>query len=311
MTTYIYTYSNDNVLEHSWYVGKANDIGVRWNRCKDEKREDNCRKWDLVQVHLKAGTIPFFHTLEVVPMSKWEEREIYWIAYGREQGWPLTNISRGGNGTGTLREDVLVRLRVSQKGKPNTFKGKKHTPEALAKISAASKGKKRSVEVCAKISTAQKGKPKSLEYRIALRVATKGRPGKKHTLEACAKISAAQKGKKLTLEHRKQLSELRKAAHRAGLYDYCKRKPGEFHHSEESRLKTSRSLKEWLETPEGVQSRKQSSEACSRRWSTPAFKATMCEVGKIAGTSFHARLTPDEHVTWVDSIRRSKCHIQV
>lgn len=65
-------------------------------------------------------------------------------------------------------------------------KGRKHTPEACAKMSASRMGRKNSPEATAKTAAANRGKPLSPERR--------------------AKISAAHKGKKLTLEHRHKIA---------------------------------------------------------------------------------------------------------
>lgn len=226
VSTYIYAYSNDNVLGHSWYVGKANDIEERWRACRREKRENNCRKWDLVQAHLKARTKPFIHTLEIVPMEQCDEREKYWIAFGRAQGWPLTNISRGG-GLGTHREDTLKRmvakqlgvrpsletrekLRASHLGCKHTLEhvakartaatGKKRPPEFGERIRARQLGKKHSLERCANISKAKKGKPSP----------KKGKPGPKLTLETRAKMSVSHTGKKHSALAKRHMSEAAK-----------------------------------------------------------------------------------------------------
>lgn len=197
MITYVYSYSDDGTVGHGWTVGKANNIEARWKECRYELRENNCRKWDLVQAHLKAGTKPFFHILEVVQLvngKEWEEREKYWITFGRSQGWPLTNISRGGNGIGTHREDARAKLGV-------TKKGKQLTPECCAKISAALVGHSVSLETRARISAAHKGKPRKKltpEHRAKMGVANKG---KKLSDVTRVRMSVAQKGKKQTSEH--------------------------------------------------------------------------------------------------------------
>ena len=76
---------------------------------------------------------------------------------------------------------------------PRGFEGRRHTPEARAKISEANKGKKLSPETKAKISAAQKGKKVSPETRSKLSEANKG---KKYTQETKAKISEAMSGEK-------------------------------------------------------------------------------------------------------------------
>ncbi len=121
--------------------------------------------------------------------------EVFWIAYFRAAGCRLTNISDGG-GSG--------------------MKGKTHSPEARAKLSAANKGRKLTPEHCAlislnaierhknpefrekrsKISKAKWADPefrKKMEPVLALK---RGRPLGPHTAEAKEKIAASKRGVK-------------------------------------------------------------------------------------------------------------------
>jgi len=85
--------------------------------------------------------------------------------------------------------------------------GMKHTPEALAKMSACVKGRKHSEETKRKISEGNKGKKMSPEaidkHRLAI-------IGKKASEETRAKQSAARKGRKWSDESRAKLSAAKK-----------------------------------------------------------------------------------------------------
>jgi hypothetical protein len=74
----------------------------------------------------KAGFKP-----EMVELEKVEglgnEEEVFWIGYLKAMGCRLTNLTLGGEGA---------------LGVAPANKGKKHTPEAIAKIAAASRGRK-------------------------------------------------------------------------------------------------------------------------------------------------------------------------
>ncbi len=86
-------------------------------------------------------------------------------------------------------------------------KGSKHTPGALAKMSAAHKGKKFSAEHKAKLSAVQKGKkrgPHSDETKTKISAANKG---KKRSDEHRVKISAAMTGRVFSKEHSARKSE--------------------------------------------------------------------------------------------------------
>lgn len=101
-------------------------------------------------------------------------------------------------------------------GSDNGMFGKKHTPEAIAKMSVAAKKRRHSPEALAKISEAMKGKPSgnkghkwTEEHREKARVANSGlnNPmyGKKHSLETLEKQRQDKLGKKLSVEHRQKI----------------------------------------------------------------------------------------------------------
>lgn len=93
--------------------------------------------------------------------------------------------------------EARAKISASLKGNKRT-KGNKLSPSHRAKIGAALKGNKLSSEHCAKISAAKKGKKgkkHSPETRARLSAILKGhkrRLGQKHSLETRAKMSAAQ-----------------------------------------------------------------------------------------------------------------------
>lgn len=67
---------------------------------------------------LKDGHIPIISILEICSIKGWEEREKYWIAYGKSIGWRLTNLTAGGEGTkGYLfTEEVKDKMRSAKVG---------------------------------------------------------------------------------------------------------------------------------------------------------------------------------------------------
>jgi len=56
------------------------------------------------------------------------------VAHGRAQGWPLTNSTDGGDGVPNLSGESKARMLA-------TWKGRKHRPESLVRIGAASRGR--------------------------------------------------------------------------------------------------------------------------------------------------------------------------
>ncbi len=80
--------------------------------------------------------------------------------------------------------------------------GKEIGPETRAKISAANKGKKRSPEFCAAMSVRQKGIKRSPDFCAKVSAGLMGHPTSDETK---AKISASLMGKKFSLERRQGL----------------------------------------------------------------------------------------------------------
>jgi len=131
------------------------------------------------------------------------------IAFWRNSGCDLTNLTNGGEGISGFKHSVETRQKLSNlnKGMPATFKGKKHTDdtrrilseiakkrgapkltlEQKEKASAWHRGRKRSPETCAKISAKAKGRSSP----------NKGKPnpnkGSTLPLEVRAKMSEAAK----------------------------------------------------------------------------------------------------------------------
>ena len=82
------------------------------------------------------GLRPLITVIENCTRDVLSDREIFWIAEGRRRGWPLTNLTNGGDGT-TGR--VVSASQIEAIGA--RFRGKKLPLETRAKISAANTGK--------------------------------------------------------------------------------------------------------------------------------------------------------------------------
>lgn len=92
----IYIYAlQDPRTEQIRYIGKTGNLKSRLYfhlQCKDVNRH----KVGWIQQLKTEGLKPAMLTLEETTEVDWPEREKYWIAHGRQEGWPLTNISEGG-----------------------------------------------------------------------------------------------------------------------------------------------------------------------------------------------------------------------
>jgi hypothetical protein len=210
---YIYAYirSKDSITAKAgtpYYIGKG--IGNRAYIQHKRRNNSDALPFDNHRIVILESNLTEIGAFAL------ERRMIRW--YGRKNDGTgiLQNILDGGNGG-------------CPKGRPSPTKGKKHTEEAKAKISAAGMGRKcpKSPEHRKKLSEANKGKKLSSEEKARRAELRKGKvisdetrkklseAGKGHIVsqETRDKISASNTGKKKnitkpkSLEHRKKLSE--------------------------------------------------------------------------------------------------------
>jgi len=148
------------------YVGSSQDIKTRWRKHRNGLRGGYHPNPHLQNAWNLYGKDAFlFEVIEYCPVDKLTEREQFWLD-GIRQFVPVFNIA----------EYTEAAMR-----------GRTHTPETKAKISAAGMGRVASEEARAKMSAAQKGNTNCLGYH--------------HTPEHRAKISAALKGRPRSDEH--------------------------------------------------------------------------------------------------------------
>jgi hypothetical protein len=80
-----------------YYVGKSNDPDTRLIQHLEKRSNPHKIAW--IESLEAEGLTPELVILETVDRANWKESERYWIALGREEGWPLTNILDGGEGS--------------------------------------------------------------------------------------------------------------------------------------------------------------------------------------------------------------------
>lgn len=118
------------------YIGKSIRPKERLrDHCNDRSV---CHRTNWIQSVLAQGDRPHLVILEELPDgANWQAVERKWIAYARRSHWSLTNSTDGGDG--------VVNLCAESKAKMlRTWTGRKHRPESLIKIGAASRGRKKS-----------------------------------------------------------------------------------------------------------------------------------------------------------------------
>jgi len=138
--------------------------------------------------------------------SHWEQRlnitrlndaEIWWIAYGRASGWPLFNKASGGIGSAGFR-----RTNESRDLMRAAHLGKKLTPVHRARIGAAGTGRRHSLETRAKMSVAATGRTIPNDVRAKISASTKLNMT---SADYLMKLRMAKLGKVFTPEHRAKI----------------------------------------------------------------------------------------------------------
>lgn len=117
------------------YIGKSERPAERLTNHMNEK--SNCHRSHWLQSLRRQGLKPEMVIFERIEGEgwPWQCSERFWIAYGRAQGWPLTNNTEGGDGVSGL--PIETRQRIAA-----TWIGRKHRPESIEKLRAASTGRK-------------------------------------------------------------------------------------------------------------------------------------------------------------------------
>ena len=113
------------------YIGKSSEVQKRFKAhlyAASSSGRTHRQRW-MAKV-LAAGLKPSLVILEEVDSGDWKEAERRWIAQALEQGWPLTNITSGGDGASPLNEAARA-LKKAQMSKPET----------RARMSAAAKAR--------------------------------------------------------------------------------------------------------------------------------------------------------------------------
>lgn len=94
-----------------------------------------CHRVNWIAELSRLGLKPEIRLIERLEGSiPWQEAERHWIAYGRKNGWPLTNNTSGGDGVSDLPPETRARMRL-------TWLGRKHSEETKQRLSVARRGR--------------------------------------------------------------------------------------------------------------------------------------------------------------------------
>jgi hypothetical protein len=189
-----------------------------------------------IRILIELGLEPLVVALEEnVLVDNAKEREQYWVSYAKSNGWPLTNMTSGGEGAPRVSKDTAKNISIALKGRPFSDSHKaalkaaraKYPPmsqETKDKIAAANRGKpmhpnvkkvfpkywvgkKHSAEHRDKVATAKTGLTLSDQTKDKIRQKALGRKIDEATKQ---KIGAAQKGKKVNQSTKDKMSEAAK-----------------------------------------------------------------------------------------------------
>jgi group I intron endonuclease len=210
-----WVYQITNTANGRMYVGSTVNLKKRWSSHRRELRKNGHVNGRLQNAYNKYGAECFrFSIVELVSdTAKLLEREQFWIDNHKSS-------------------DKNIGYNIAHFAGPS-MAGRKHTPQARRRMSAAGLGKAKSPEFRRQISEARMGHEVSAETREKISAANLGRRhseearqnmsrskiGKKHsastiekmrahkiTNETRAKMAEALRGKPKTAEHRAKLS---------------------------------------------------------------------------------------------------------
>lgn len=199
-----------NLVNGKRYVGSAKLIRRRWGVHRHHLRKGNHHSFKLQRAWRKYGENSFaFRLLEECEPSLLIEREQFHMESLR----PAYNVAKqAGGGGGPMSEAAKEKVRAANRRRT----GSKMSAESRARISAAklgntsTRGKKQSPEHVAKRAAAHRGRKRSPETRAKIAAKAKGRKFVRFNDEYRTKLSAASKGRMPTAEHMAALQQGRR-----------------------------------------------------------------------------------------------------
>ena len=139
-------YKISNLVNGKIYVGKTKQqLEKRMNQHKHNSKTVNSGISAAIR---KYGWENFkVEVLEICPIDKLDEREIFWIAKLNSKAPAGYNLTDGGDGNSNPSAETRARMSanhpdISGKKNPNYGKHRKHSQQTRDKISAALKGEK-------------------------------------------------------------------------------------------------------------------------------------------------------------------------
>lgn len=184
------------------YVGKSSSGKYR---ATTKHTHGRCGNWVASLDKLnKKPIVKYLQGWETIDKKELCNAEIYWIAYFRALGCPLTNLTDGGEGWAGAKHTEEFKKNLAERNRnriitdetkqkiSNSLIGNKMSADARAKMSKSRIGNKHRLgkphtpETLAKMSFSARNPSEETRQKMS-----KSQKGKKHTEETKAKISAA------------------------------------------------------------------------------------------------------------------------
>ena len=207
-----------NTTNNKLYIGSAVKVRRRIKEHKTALRRGNHHCKHLQNAWLKYGEEAFlFLVIEQVELPDLTIREQFYLnKYRREELYNTCLVAHSNLGM-RYSEEVKSRMRESAKNRkrPPPF-----TDEHRKNLGLSGKGRRRSPESIAKGKESMKHVIITLEWRRKIADSRRGKPGVKHTDDAKARISASHMGMRPSEGARKKLSEETRAKMSASRRNY-------------------------------------------------------------------------------------------
>lgn len=193
------------ISTNKFYLGSAINLYKRQCHHFRELRHNIHHNPKLQSAFNKYGEQAFtFEVLELVLVPEMlTAREQYWFANLKPFGSRGFNIDRiAGSRLGAkVSQQAREKMSAAKRGKPGNSRGRKPSPETIAKRTRSRSGYRPSAQTRERIAQANRGRQVSLETRQKLSEANRG---KTISQEQRLKLSQERKGKTQSLEMREK-----------------------------------------------------------------------------------------------------------
>lgn len=196
------------------YIGRSSSGLHRPRQHTNRARRESSHKSRWICQLLDMGLAPVVRVLqECSSPEELSPAEVLWITKARSLGWPLTNLTDGGEGL--LNPSAETRRKIGARSKERMA-----NPYYVDRAIGSRRGKRLPQEWRDNMSASFRGRKYPPEFGRAISARQTGKKRGPLTAEHRAKLSAAGKGKKKSDDHKKKIgASLKGKKKRPGLMD--------------------------------------------------------------------------------------------